>query len=534
MASTSWTSEAAFESAYSRLVETFSTGRTKNVAWRKWQLKQCWWMIVDNETKMVEAMKTDLNRAEFESYAMDIGLIRNEILETLKHVDEWATDEKIDAGFIMGTLGKARIRKEPLGVAFIIGAWNFPFAVSFAPMLAAIAAGCCVMVKPSEVAAASQNLLVDMMRQYLDPQAVQVVTGGPKETTFMLKHQFDHIFYTGSNKVAGFITAAAAHYLTPTVLELGGQGPAIITKSANVDLAAKRVAYAKFLNAGQICLSVNHVFADPSIHDSFVQRLAFWNDPFLSKGGDQMVHCVNDQNFNRLDKLLASTNGTISYGGDRDPATRRFSPTIVVDVEISDSLLSEELFGPICPIIKTDYVTAYRQISKMPHPLALYIFSSSQGEIDEILRNTNSGGVSINDCMTHAVVPNAPFGGVGSSGMGAYHGIHGFKAFTHMRTVVALPTWLEVFMKIRYPPYSTENVKKIMVKSSLEFKRGETMEDQTVGSGSWLVSGRSVGLWVKVAVMVMAMGFADERSGRRLGVARLLDIFTAKVRGLLK
>lgn len=533
MASTPWTSEASFETAYSRLFETFSTGRTKKVAWRKWQLKQCWWMIVDNEAKMVEAMKTDLNRTAFESYTMDIGAIKKDILETLKHVEEWAADERIDAGFIMGTLGKARIRKEPLGVAFIIGAWNFPFLLCISPLLAAIAAGCCVMMKPSEVAAASQNLLVDMIRQYLDPQAVQVVTGGAKETTFMLKHRFDHIFYTGSVKVAGFITAAAARHLTPTVLELGGQGPAIITKSANIDLAAKRVAYVKFLNAGQICLSVNHVFADPSIHDSFVQRLAFWNDHFLSKGADQMVR-VNDRNFNRLDQILASTNGTISYGGERDLATRKFTPTVVTDVEISDSLLSEELFGPVCPVIKADYVTAYKQISKMPHPLGLYIFSSSQTEIDEILCNTNSGGVTINDCMIHAGVPNAPFGGVGSSGMGAYHGVYGFKAFTHMRTVVAMPTWLEGMMKFRYPPFSTENVKKVVVKNSLGFKRGETIEDQTVGGGSWLIRGQSMGFLVKVALLAMAMGFADERSGHRLGVAGLLDFFAAKALGLVK
>ena len=534
MGATSWTSEADFEIAYSRLFETFSTGRTKNVAWRKWQLKQCWWMVVDNETKMVDAMKTDLHRTEFESYAMDIGILKKDILDTLKHVDDWAADERIDAGFIMGTLGKARLRKEPLGVAFIIGAWNFPFVLTISPLLAAIAAGCCVMLKPSEVAAASQDLLVDMVRQYLDPQAVQVVTGGAKETTFMLKHQFNHIFYTGSGKIAGFITAAAARHLTPTVLELGGQGPAIITKSANVDLAAKRVAYVKFLNAGQICLSVNHVFADPSIHDSFVQRLAYWNDHFLSKGADQMPRCINDQNFNRLDKLLASTNGTISSGGDRDLTTRRFTPTVVTDVKISDSLLSEELFGPICPVIKANHVTAYQQISKMPHPLGLYIFSSSQAEIDEILRNTNSGGVTINDCMLHAGVPNAPFGGVGPSGMGAYHGVHGFKAFTHTRTVVALPTWLEGLMKVRYPPYSSENVNKVAVKNSLGFKRGETMEDQTTGTGSWVGRGRSMGFWVKVAVFVMAMGFADERSGRLLGVAGLLDFFAAKVGGLVK
>ena len=303
---------------------------------------------------------------------------------------------------------------------------------------------------------------------------------------------------------------------------------------ANVDLAAKRIAYTKFLNGGQICLSVNHVFADPSIHDLFVQRLAFWNDKFLSKGIDQMAHCVNEQSFNRLDKLLTSTNGTISYGGDRDLANRKFNLTVVTDVRISDSLLSEELFGPICPVIKADHVTAYKQISKMPHPLGLYIFSSSQDEIDEILRNTNSGGVTINDCMMHALIPNAPFGGVGSLGMGAYHGEHGFKAFTHMRPVLALPTWLEGLMKIRYPPYNTDSVLKVAVQNSQGFKRGETMEDQKTESGGWLVLRQSASFWVKAVVVTMALGFVDEIVGQRLGMAGLLNFFAAKIRVLVQ
>lgn len=528
----SYTSEPDFEQAYARLFKTFSTGKTKNLAWRKWQLKQCWWMMDDNEAKIAEAMKADLNRSEFESYAMDITVTKTNILETLKHLEEWAADEKIDAGFIFGTLGKARLRKEPLGVAFIIGAWNFPFVLTIQPMLAAIAAGCCVMVKPSEVAAASQKLMVDMFREYLDPEAIQLATGGVKETTFMLKYKFDHIFYTGSGKVASFITAAAARHLTPTVLELGGQAPAIITKTANVDLAAKRVAYAKYMNAGQMCLSVNHVFADPAIYDSFIKRLSFWNDQFLAGGVDRMAHPINDQNFDRLDKILSASDGTITYGGGRNRATRNFSPTVVTDVKISDSLLSEELFGPICPVLKSDYVSAYKQIGEMPHPLGLYIFSSSKAEINEILQNTNSGGVTVNDCMMHASVPNAPFGGVGPSGTGSYHGSYGFKAFTHMRTVVEIPTWLEAMLKFRYPPFSDDNIKKIKVKNSLGFKRGETIQDQKVGQG-WLGSRKTLRWWFKVGVLLMAAGFADEKSGGRIGVARLLDTVISRARALI-
>jgi aldehyde dehydrogenase (NAD+) len=262
-----YTTAKEFEEAYSTLFHTFSTNITKSLAWRKWQLKQCWWMITENEDKILKALNSDLNRHDFESHASDILGLRMDILEHVKHLEEWAADSKPDAGLLFGTLGKARIRKEPLGVALIIGAWNFPILLLLQPMLGAIAAGCCVMLKPSELSVASQALLVELIPKYLDSSAIRLVTGGPQETSRILEHRFNHIFFTGSSKVARFVTAAAAKHLTPTVLELGGQGPAIVTKTANIDLAAKRIAAGKFQNAGQICLSINHVFAEPEIHD---------------------------------------------------------------------------------------------------------------------------------------------------------------------------------------------------------------------------------------------------------------------------
>lgn len=489
-------------------------------------------MIEDNATKIMEALKSDMNRSYFETYASDIASVKDHIQFILKHLDDWAEDEPIDAGFILGTLGKARIRKEPLGVALIIGTWNFPFLLVFAPMLAAIAAGCCVMLKPSEITSSSERLVVEMVSTYMDPLAVQVVTGGVKETKFMLGHKFDHIFYTGSNKVAPFITAAAAPHLTPTVLELGGQGPAIVTSTADVDMAAKRVAYSKALNAGQVCLSTNHVFADPLIYDDFVQRLAFWNDEFLSQGDGEIASCVNEQNFDRLDRLLGSTDGTISYGGRRDRITRSFTPTVVTNVSLTDSLLSEEIFGPILPVIKADYVSAYKQVGKMPHALGLYIFSSSQNEISEILANTNSGGVTINDVFVHSILPNAPFGGVGASGNGSYHGVYGFNTFTHRRSVVEPPLWLERLIKFRYPPYKMENIKYVDVKNSAGFKRGETIEDQKAKTGKWFTT-ESLGWWVKFMVVIMAMAFADEKSGGRIGLVGLLGSTLSKLRELV-
>ncbi len=249
---TEFTPVEEFERVYKTLHDTFDSGRTKSIGWRKWQLKQIWWMIEENEQKIADALAEDLNRHPFESYATDVYGIKMDILEHIRHVEEWASDEYLsEAGFIMGRLGKARIQKEPLGVALIIGAWNFPFLLLLQPVIAAVAAGCCVLMKPSELAIASQKLLQDLVARYLDSSAIALVTGGPSETAYILERKFNHIFFTGSSKIARHITAAAAKHLTPTVLELGGQGPAIVTESADVDLAAKRIAYAKFLNAGQ-------------------------------------------------------------------------------------------------------------------------------------------------------------------------------------------------------------------------------------------------------------------------------------------
>ena len=428
----------------------------------------------------MQAVKEDLNKDHFEAFATEIMASKSDVIEHIKHLEEWAADEPVEgAGLIFGTLSKARLRKEPLGVALIIGAWNFPWTLAISPLIAAVSAGCCVMVKPSELAPATQALVAKLVPQYLDPSAIRCITGGPREMSHILDHRFDHIFFTGSSKIARFITAAAAKHLTPTVLELGGQGPAIVTKTADIALAAKRIANIKFMNAGQICLTVNHVFADPAIYDEFVKQLGYWNDKFMEGDGDsQMAHIVNERNYDRLSSLLDKSQGRIAYGGKGAKVDLSFKPTIVTDVNTSDSLLSEELFGPICPVIKATYQEAYRAISDMPHPLGLYIFSTNDSEVQEILQNTNSGGVTINDAAMHVAVPGAPFGGVGASGYGSYHGPYGFKAFTHSRTVVQPPTWLEKLMGFRYPPYKAENEQKLAIKNTLGFRRGEGLADQ--------------------------------------------------------
>ena len=340
-----YTTPEQLENACTTLRKTFKTGKTKSLAWRKWQIKQLYWMVTDNEEAIAEALKTDLNRHKFEAYYADIEGVKKDILSTLAHVEEWAADEIPDAGFLFGTLGGARIRKEPLGVALIIGTWNFPFILTVCPLVAAIAAGCCAMVKPAETVVATQDLLAGLIPKYLDQEAVRVVTGGPKEATMILERRFDHIFYTGSTKIAKFIAAAAAKHLTPTVLELGGQAPCIVTPSADIDTAAKRIVFSKYMNCGQICLAANHVFVDPSIHDKFVERAIYWLGQYLKDGSqDDAVRIVNEQNYDRLVGLLKQTEGKIVCGGKTDRENKYIQQTLVTNVTMQGKPLCSMLF----------------------------------------------------------------------------------------------------------------------------------------------------------------------------------------------
>lgn len=403
---------------HSTLVSTFRTGRTKDIAWRKWQLKQLWWLVEDNEQAILDAIKDDLNRSEVESYLTDLAGIRKDILYHLDNIDAWAADEKIGDSFIARRLGLARIRKEPLGLVLIIGAWNFPVLLVLQPLIAAITAGCCAVIKPSEITVACQNLLRDLVTQYLDPTAIRLVCAGVPETTKLLELPFNYIFFTGSANVGRHISAAAAIHLTPVTMELGGQSPAIIGQSADVERAAKCIAYSKFLNAGQICLTVNHVFVDPAVHDAFVDRLQYWNNQFLH--GEQTITTaiVSRQHWDRLFSLLHQTKGTILCGAGGSDESRRMEPTVVVELDMNGTSAFNLLLcweakltrATRCATSRRDLRSHLscgqgRRTSGLPgnqwvsfesflswkhrvnlwnrreHPLALYIFSSDSSEI---------------------------------------------------------------------------------------------------------------------------------------------------------
>ena len=368
------------QSSFFTLTGSFRAGKTKDVAWRKWQLKQLWWLVDDNESALLDAIEKDLNRPRAESYLTDLAGIRKDIIYHLDNIDVWAADETIGESFISRSLGVARVRKEPKGVILIIGAWNFPFLLIMQPLIAAITAGCCAIIKPSELTISCQNLLKRLIEQYLDPTAIRLIRGSVPETTKLLELRFDHIFFTGSANVARSVGKAAATHLTPVTLELGGQSPALVGRSADVDKAAKSIAYAKFLNAGQICITVNHVFVDPEVHDSFVSRLQFWSHQFLNGQSTIKTSIVNQSHFGRLLGVLKQTKGSIICGGKGDAQSRQMEPTIVTDLDTDgtfnppnayiynngnlDILIEEELFGPICPVIKADIQKACLAINR--------------------------------------------------------------------------------------------------------------------------------------------------------------------------
>ncbi|KAG5928029.1 hypothetical protein E4U42_001411 [Claviceps africana] len=474
----SYSSAAEVDEAFDTVASTFLSHRTKSLTWRIKQLRKIWWMLEDNRERILQAVHADLNKHRQEALPVDVVGIQNACLEALDNIKAWTKDEKPRQTEPLNFFGGARIRKEPKGVSLIISAWNYPFMELFEPLICAIAAGCTAVLKPSELAPASERLITEMVPNYLDQSAIRVVTAGPGDMNYLLEKKWHHIFFTGSTAVGKIIYAKAAPNLTSVTLELGGRAPAIVTPSADIDLAAKRIANAKFMNAGQVCVGVNHVFVDPSVKRDFIAALSKYFDQYRSGQSCEPAYAtriVNDRHFKRLDHLLQTTGGKIVYGGERNPENRFFAPTIVDGVTTSDSLLSEELFGPILPILDATLDEAISYTATHDHPLALYGFTSSEQEKDKILRQTNSGGVTFNDAILHMMVKDAPFGGVGASGMGAYHGVYGFNEFTHLRTVVNIPGWMELLLKARYAPYSDKKaaamIKAIGSKTSVPFDR---------------------------------------------------------------
>jgi aldehyde dehydrogenase (NAD+) len=433
--------------------EFFLSGATRPIAWRKAQLNSLRALFIENHDDLCDALWQDLRRNVVDADMMDVGYNVKEADYALEHLEAWMKPEHIHTPLVLEP-GHVRVRRDPLGVTLIIGAWNEPFMLLFAPLVAAFAGGNTAVLKPSELAVACSAAAARLVPKYFDPQVAAVVEGAVPETTALLAQKWDFIFFTGSPQVGKIVHRAAAENLTPCVLELGGKNPTIVHSTANVEVAAQRIAYGRYLNSGHICTAPDHVLVWPEVKDAFVRHLAetirrfYGDEPKLSPDYGRVI---NRRNFDRLVGLLGS--GKAVVGGQTDATECCIAPTALVDVSLDSPIMQEEVFGPILPVLEIDSIEAVIEwVNSRPRPLGLYVFAEDLDVAERILEATESGDAAINDCTIHPLVPELPFGGVGNSGMGKYHGRWGFEAFTNARGVLYHSTKIDP--GVRYPPYA--------------------------------------------------------------------------------
>lgn len=434
------------------LRHTFASGHTRPLAWRRAQLNALATFLREHEAAIGAALQVDLGKPGFESWLTEISATRMEIDYACKHLKRWLRPERV-ATSLPNRPGRSFRIAEPLGVVLIIAPWNYPLHLALAPLVSALAAGNCALVKPSELAPRVSALLAEQIPCYLDSDAVRIVTGGPETAQTLLAERFDHIFFTGSQATARRIMAAAARHLTPVTLELGGKNPCIVDRSAVIEVAARRIVWGKFLNAGQTCVAPDYLLVEASVEPALVTAMQaalakFYGPDSAAVGSFQRV--ANRVQYDRLCPLL--NQGVVVYGGTSDAETLYIAPTLLQQVSPHSSLMDAEIFGPILPIIAVaDLEAALRFVNGRPKPLALYLFSRDRTAQRRVVAATSSGGVCINDVVMQLVGPQLPFGGVGASGMGAYHGRAGFETFSHRKSVLVKSQRLE--LPLRYPPY---------------------------------------------------------------------------------
>ncbi|WP_327426335.1 MULTISPECIES: aldehyde dehydrogenase family protein [unclassified Streptomyces] len=425
----------------SRLRATFRSGRTKPVEWRTNQLRRLRELLTSHGEDLAAALHADLGKSSTEAFRTEINFTVREIDHTLEHLDGWLRPESAPVPAHLGDDATAWTQYDPLGVVLVIAPWNYPLQLLLTPMLGALAAGNAVVVKPSELAPATSAVVARLLPQYLDTDAVAVVEGGIPETTALLAERFDHIFYTGNGTVGRIVMRAAAEHLTPVALELGGKSPAFVDRDADLAVVADRLARGKFLNAGQTCVAPDYVLTDPAtalaLESEFAQAVEtlFGTEPQQST---EFGRIVNERHFDRLSSLLDS--GRTVTGGDSDRATKYIAPTVLADVDPKSPVMQEEIFGPILPIVTVaDLDEAIGFINDRDKPLALYVFTESDTTRERIASETSSGGLGFGLPLAHLTVSDLPFGGVGESGMGNYHGRYSIETFSHRKAVLEKP-----------------------------------------------------------------------------------------------
>ncbi|MEH1954333.1 aldehyde dehydrogenase [Nostoc sp.] len=429
----------------------FQTGKTKNLDFRIQQLKILQQAIENNKDNIVQALKADLHKSGFEAYFEIIGVLE-EIKYALKNIRAWTKPQKAATPFYQ-FLSSAQVRSEPLGVILIIGPWNYPFNLIFAPLVGAIAAGNCAILKPSEIAPYTSEVIEKIVHENFDPSFIEVIEGGIETSQELLSQNFDHIFFTGGTEVGKLVMAAAAKNLTPVTLELGGKSPCIVDENIHLEHTAKRIVWGKFFNAGQTCTAPDYLLVNRKIKQDLLTNIKkqiqifYGDEPSASKS---YARVINQKHFRRLLQLLKS--GNILVGGETNLENLYIAPTIIDRVSWQDKIMQEEIFGPILPVLEyTDLSEAIALVNRQQKPLALYLFSNNKKNQERILQETVSGGVCINDTVMHLTVHSLPFGGIGTSGMGRYHGKAGFDNFSYQRGILNKSFLID--LKWRYPPY---------------------------------------------------------------------------------
>ena len=436
----------------------YDEGLTLPLAWRRHQLQQMVRMLEENEEAFLDALRTDLGKPTVEGFITDIAFVTGEIRLMLKNLGKWTRPKRVSSPLV--TLpARSRLMPEPLGVVLVIAPWNYPIQLLLLPAAGAIAAGNAVLMKPSDASAATSAILGRLVPQYMDNSAIAIVEGGIPETTELLAQRYDHIFYTGHGAVGRIVMAAAVANLTPVTLELGGKSPAIIDRSANLKVAARRIAWGKWLNAGQTCVAPDYILIQEEVMEPFVDELAKAISTFYGADPQTCVdygRIVSDRHFDRLVSMMKG--GTVAIGGEHESGDRYIAPTVLVDVDVESPLMDEEIFGPLLPIIPVASIgAAINFVRARSHPLALYVFSGNKGVVNEVLARTTSGGVTVNGTLLHLTNPKLPFGGIGESGMGAYHGESSVRLFQHMKPVLKRGTMIDP--SLPYPPYSARKAK---------------------------------------------------------------------------
>ena len=427
----------------------FQSGKTKEVSYRIEALLSLGNMIRSHEKELMAALKKDLNKSDFDTYITEIGIVLEEIRFTLKHIKDWTQPQKVKTAFTqMGS--RSYIYPEPYGVALIISPWNYPLQLAIAPLVGAIAAGNCAVLKPSELTPETAKLISELISKTFPPEYISVVQADAEKTQSLLKEKFDYIFFTGSVAVGKVIMEAAAKHLTPITLELGGKSPCIVHHDANLKLAAKRIAWGKFINAGQTCVAPDYLYIHRDIKAEFIRTfiasIKELYEEIVKK--EEFTRIVSEKHFQRVTSLL--TSGEILHGGKYSSDTLILEPTVLGGVNWEDPVMQEEIFGPILPILEYDDVqTMIGKINEQPKPLALYIFSESKVFQEDILNSISFGGGCINDTVMHLSSPYLPFGGVGESGIGAYHGRGSFDVFSHQKSILKQTTTFD--LPFRYP-----------------------------------------------------------------------------------